>query len=283
MTDLAVIQKPDAMLCEKIVTMPDHDGSDIYEHKLDGGRGMAVIKNGRIKLFSRKGNDFSKAFPEIMQDLRGIPHNAVLDGEICVFEQGMDISRWENAHVGLYNKRKGVRNPYQVKKRMQRYPAVYVVFDILRLDGNDLTYNPLITRKADLRTAIPNLHHIKILPFHETPDMLLSQRESIEGIVIKRRDAVYEGKRSNAWRKYRFMKEGIVVAVDYEVTPKGIVCIDEKGHRFNINGHTSQDAKALIDEDGGVALEISYYKITENDGYLYPSVKRIRSAIQKEA
>ncbi|MDD5779232.1 MAG: hypothetical protein PHU95_07265, partial [Candidatus Thermoplasmatota archaeon] len=71
-----------------------------------------------------------------------------------------------------------------------------------------------------------------------------------------------------------------VLAVDYEVTRKGIVCMDEEGHRFNINGRLGWEAKAILDEDGKIVLEVEYSRKTglgqAAGRFRFPAVKRIR-------
>lgn len=257
------------MLCQKVDNLPVDDNY-IYEFKADGGRIIAYIKDGKVKLYTRSGNIVNNKFPEIIEGLRKLP-NCILDGEIVIFNNG-------KTDFTLYQKRVMSENPFQIQLMKEKYPATYIVFDILELNEDDLTFYSLMERKKVLANVLHNnIDCIKPIIYYKTPHFLLQKRGLIEGIVAKRKDSIYEaGKRSGAWVKYRFIKEAVVRAVDYEITPSGIVAIDEYGNRITVNGRVAVDVMQTISEYGYADIEINYYEKTEEGKYRFPSFKRLR-------
>jgi len=257
------------MLCKPVKVLP-HDDNYIYEFKADGGRVLAYIKQGRVKILTRQGNIVGSKFPEITAKLSKLP-DCVLDGEIVVFNDG-------KTDFKLYQKRVMLENPFKIKLLSKSIPATFIVFDIIQLGDVDLKYYTLMERKSTLAKVIGNGLNdcIKPIIYYKSPHFLLEKRHLIEGIVAKRKDSIYEaGKRSGAWIKYRFIKEDVVVAVKYEETPSGIVAIDEQGHRITVNGRQAEAVKRAIDENGKVELEIDYMEKTEGGRYRFPAFRRV--------
>ncbi|MCY7293508.1 MAG: ATP-dependent DNA ligase, partial [Ferruginibacter sp.] len=59
----------------------------LYEVKWDGYRAIAEVSSNEVKLYSRNGNDFSQKYPVILEELKRLKHNAILDGEIVVLSE----------------------------------------------------------------------------------------------------------------------------------------------------------------------------------------------------
>ena len=109
----------------------------IFELKWDGFRSLAYIGNSRCRLVSRNGNDF-KSFPTLSESIASAlgSRSAVIDGEIvCLDRRGKPQFRDLLHHRG---------------------EPRFVAFDLLRIDGEDLTYVPLTERKAKLRALVSN-------------------------------------------------------------------------------------------------------------------------------
>lgn len=256
------------MLCKKVRTLPEGDNY-IYEEKYDGGRIIAIVKEGRVKLYTRDKNNITSQFPEITERFRQYKGNYIFDGEICVIRAG-------KCDFGAYQKRVHLQNPFQIQLRAKTIPATYFIFDILECNGEDTTFLTLMERKKLLEKAVIESDCIKRVIWHENPHFLLKKQHSIEGIVAKDKNSIYEkGKRSNAWLKYRFTKEAVVVAVDYEITPSGIVAITDKGDRITINGRQANAVEEAIEELGKVKIEITYFEKTKDGRYRFPAFKRV--------
>src|ERR1700741_648988 len=70
-----------------LIKAPFDDPNFIFEIKWDGYRAVAEVKHGKVKLYSRYGQDFMKKFPAIAEELGKIKHNVVLDGEVVVLDE----------------------------------------------------------------------------------------------------------------------------------------------------------------------------------------------------
>lgn len=177
------------------------------EIKWDGMRIHATIArtgdNGgaRMTLRSSNGRDVTGSFPELAGLADALGADAVLDGEVVVFEgERPSFSRLQQRiHIDR-------PNPTLVES----HPVVYIVFDLLMLDGNSLIGLPYRTRRRLLNDLLPDGGTWRTPPFvDDDPEALLqlaSERE-LEGIVVKRLDSVYEpGARSSAWRKIKIRR-----------------------------------------------------------------------------
>ncbi|HEV7247024.1 MAG TPA: DNA ligase D [Shinella sp.] len=164
----------------------------LHEIKFDGYRLQARIEAGRVKLLTRSGLDwtkkFGKAVPEALRDLP--MGTAIIDGELVV-ETAAGASDFSALQADLS------------EGRDDRF--VFYVFDLLYLDGYDLTRLPLEERKSLLATLVPGTEGTlrQSGHFDENGALVLSHacRLSLEGVVSKLRDAPYRGGRSKSWIK----------------------------------------------------------------------------------
>lgn len=174
------------MLCT-LTKDPLNDIEYIYEIKWDGYRIIGFADNGKVKLHSRGGLDYTSKYPPIAQSLVQLGHKVVLDGEVVVFnEQGLP----DFDALQLYNG--------------QQDPISYCVFDILWKDGHNLMSLPLVERKAILKSLVKRN---KILKFSESytdgPGLYKQMLEmNLEGIIAKKKDSLYvQGERAYKWLK----------------------------------------------------------------------------------
>src|SRR4051812_48317467 len=130
-------------------TLTDRRFSDpdwIFEPKLDGVRCMAFRDGTEARLFSRTGKAMNNAYPEIVEALESEhSDDFVVDGEIVAFEGNR--TSFERLQRRIH-----IRDP-EVARRSGVAVFLYA-FDILHLEGYDLTELPLRTRKAILRDAL---------------------------------------------------------------------------------------------------------------------------------
>ncbi len=120
--------------------VPADGGAWAYEVKWDGVRVLAEVEQGRVRLTSRTGNDVTAAYPELT-GLAEVHPDALLDGEVVVLRHGVPsfTALAERMHV---------RDAARARALAARAPATYIVFDLLRLDGADLTALPWTQRRA---------------------------------------------------------------------------------------------------------------------------------------
>lgn len=173
-------------------------GGWVFERKLDGVRALAVREGGTERLLSRSGRRVDATYPEIVEALsaQGCTDFTV-DGEIVAFAGGRtDFARLQQ-RMQLSTERQA---------RASGVAVTYYVFDLLRLDGTDLTRLPLRTRKSLLRRAL-DFHEPLRFTTHrnEGGQELLDQAcaRGWEGLIAKRADGRYQSRRSPDWLKLK--------------------------------------------------------------------------------
>lgn len=174
-----------AHVFEAPLTDPDY----LYELKLDGARLVAHKDGGHVRLFYRSGREATGSFPELARALSLHPGDRfVLDGEVVHFDEGgrPNFSRMStrfSAHRGP-----------DVERARAEVPVVYLVFDLLEFEGEDLRGIPLRTRKTLLREVVRGDGRVVALShIEERGDRLLAfcEEQGLEGIVAKRASSRY--------------------------------------------------------------------------------------------
>ncbi len=167
----------------------------VHEIKFDGYRMQARLDRGKVKLLTRKGLDWAARFPNIAADVaRLAADTALIDGEIVV-ENSRGVADFSMLQAALSN---GERDSF-----------VYYVFDLLHLDGEDLSRQPLIERKAALKELLDETGDTGAIRYseHFTEDgsevFAQACRMSLEGIVSKLADAPYRTGRSDSFIKVK--------------------------------------------------------------------------------
>jgi bifunctional non-homologous end joining protein LigD len=179
---------------------PPDDGGWVYERKLDGVRILAFAERGRVRLMSRNRKERTASYPEIAVAvaLAAEPDRTfVVDGEVVAFEGSRTsfsrLQRRMQPRDGGTSKAGPVRISYHV-------------FDVLHLDGHDVTGLALSDRKRILRRAFRWGGALRYTP-HRTGggDRLLAQacRRGWEGLIAKRAGAPYTHRRSRDWLKLK--------------------------------------------------------------------------------
>jgi DNA ligase-1 len=246
------------MLCEAIAELPKDLSGWIAERKIDGVR--ALYKKGRI--FGRNGTDFTDKFPELKADI-----DAVLDGEIVC-----EGENFENIQSRVHTK-----DLFSIRLLSKKYPVIFYVFDILEYEGENVSLLPLMERKAYLDKVVVPARYEKLSYVEGEAIGLLWQEVKAndqEGIVLKRKDSIYVGKRSPAWLKLKNFKEAVLEFTDYEEHPKGILLKDGLGHRVNVNGSQATQVLAILTTTGKVKAEVQYLSYNkETDAYRFPSFR----------
>ena len=170
-----------------------------YEFKWDGVRVIADIAGGRLKLYARSGAVVTAAYPELGPLAEALP-DAVLDGEIVVFDAAGRPS------FDALAERMHVRQPARAARLAATLPATFLIFDLLRLDGMDLTGLPYQQRRKALEDLDLNAERWVTPPsFGDgAATVKASEQNGLEGVVAKRRDAPYRpGMRGADWVKVK--------------------------------------------------------------------------------
>ena len=194
---------------EKVVPMlarlsklPRDDGRWAVEVKWDGVRAIAYCRPGRVRLQSRNLLDVSAQYPEVRRISRALgSHEAVLDGELVVFDENGKPS-FERLQQRIHQ-----TDETTVRRRMKTHPVVYVVFDLLYLDGEDLMAEPY-TRRRELLEGLELDGESWQTPGYSVGRakelLAASAKQGLEGMMLKRTDSAYApGKRTGAWLKVK--------------------------------------------------------------------------------
>lgn len=177
----------------------------VFEPKLDGIRSLAFKRGSQVKLLSRNKLDLTSAYPKVAQAVGAQDGDFVLDGEIAAIS---------GDHTSF--------SMLQQARRM-KVPIVYFVFDILHLDGRDLTQLPLVARKSILKKSVSWRRPLSFVA-HVEGDGEAYLREACrkgwEGLIAKRAAAPYSEGRSKDWLKFKCSNEQEFVIGGY-TDPQG--------------------------------------------------------------
>ncbi|MFV0458741.1 MAG: hypothetical protein ACK5MT_08265 [Actinomycetales bacterium] len=175
-----------------------------YEVKWDGMRVIterSAATGRRLRMTSRRGNVVHTAYPELTEEgvLAGLADDVLLDGEVVAFADGRPSFQTLAGRIHVRDERRAARLAATV-------PVTYLVFDLLRLDGVDLTTRPWHERRALLeRLDLPALSpRWQVPPSYDDGSVLLqaTAAQGLEGVVAKRRTSkYYPGRRSPDWVK----------------------------------------------------------------------------------
>jgi bifunctional non-homologous end joining protein LigD len=184
-----------------LIDEPFSDRDFQYEVKWDGYRCIAYCNDGEVNLRSKSDLPYNKNYPLLVSTLREWPVRAVLDGEVVVLnEEG-----------------KPDFNALQNYSRTQTGNLFYHVFDILWLDGIDLTHRPLTQRQEILKKIIPDNSMIRFSgSVDEQGEEFFEavKKNGLEGIVAKKKNSYYfPDTRSTDWLKLPVeeIKEYVIV------------------------------------------------------------------------
>jgi bifunctional non-homologous end joining protein LigD len=170
----------------------------LLERKLDGERCVARKEDADVRLQSRTGKALTGTYPEVRSALAAqAGRRMLLDGEVVAYDG-------EQTSFGRLQQRLGVAKPSP--QLVGSYPVVYCVFDLLELDGEDLTAQPLLQRRARLTQAIRSsdaLQLIEALRGDSERRFAEACRSGWEGLIAKRADAPYTRGRSRDWLKLK--------------------------------------------------------------------------------
>jgi bifunctional non-homologous end joining protein LigD len=175
-----------------LVDTPPSGDEWLHEIKYDGYRIGARVRKGRVSLYTRNGNDWTAAFPEVADAVAKLRlDDALIDGEVAVVLPDGRTSFQALQNTGAAN---------------NRGTLVYFVFDLLRLNGKDPERLPLEERKALLKKLVGGRSTGRIR-FSEHIDgngeafFAEACRAGLEGIVSKRRDQPNRAGRHGGWVK----------------------------------------------------------------------------------
>jgi DNA ligase D-like protein (predicted ligase) len=221
-----------------LVTHAPDSPAWLHEIKLDGYRMHARLDSGEVRLLTRTGLDWTHKYPAIADAIAELPaRTAYLDGELC----------------GVLPDGRTAFNLIQNAADTRNGSLIFFLFDLLFLDGEDLSRLPLIERKARLAALLADApsylqftdHQLGRGPaFHR-----LACEHGLEGIVSKRIDAPYEpGRRT--WLKVKCLNREEFVVVGWS---------DPEGSRHRLGslllGYYTPEGKLIYAGRAGTGMD----------------------------
>ena len=207
------VKLPDRLEPQLATLVAHAPGGDdwVYEVKFDGYRLLARVENGNVRLFTRNGLDWTERFAGIAAALSELPAKALwLDGEACVMDD-KGISRFG----GLQ----------QVLAGGSRLAPIFMLFDVMHVDGQDLRDAPLEQRKEILKQLLATQGDDSPLRYSDHLQAAGNDAQAqacqigLEGLIGKRIGSRYVGRRSSDWIKLKCRQRQEFVIGGY--TPPG--------------------------------------------------------------
>lgn len=201
---MAATLAPDARL-------PSADGGWVFERKLDGVRVLAWVVEGEVSLLSRNRIHQEEVYPEVVDGLaEAVAADAVIDGEVVAYDADGQTS------FGLLQQRMHVHS--EARSRRSPVRVHFVAFDLLWVAGHDVRDLPLRDRRLLLAQVIEPGGAIELMEALEgEADTLVdrARRAGWEGLIAKRIESRYQGRRSRDWLKLKVVREQEMVVVGF--------------------------------------------------------------------
>jgi DNA ligase D-like protein (predicted ligase) len=214
------------------------DGPDwLHEIKFDGYRMHARLDAGRVKILTRRGNDWTQKYLAVANAIAGLPaQDAYLDGELC----------------GVLPDGRTAFNLIQNAADDSQRSLIFFLFDLLFVDGKDIRDLPLVDRKARLEALLVGAPQSLRYNDHQGPAFhRLACERGFEGIVSKRIDGRYEPDR-RTWLKTKCLNREEFIVVGWS---------DPEGSRHRIGalllGYYTPEGKLIYAGRAGTGIPVA--------------------------
>jgi len=201
------------MLCERLPAAQDIleklGGEGAAEYKYDGLRIQAHLNPKGVQLFSRRLENITGQFPDVAKLLQTCvkAKEAIVEGE-CV---AVDANTGDMLPFQVISQRRGRK--YEIQRMSEEIPVTVFLFDVLFLNGRDMTLTPYLERRKELVKIIEPSEHVAIAHQHLTKDpkkleQLMDEAvaSGCEGLVVKSisgQSTYQAGARGWLWIKYK--------------------------------------------------------------------------------
>ena len=177
----------------------------LFELKLDGERCFAYLGSNETLLINRNGNRVLNKVPELERIHKQTKGKTIIDGELIVMKN-------DKPDFELIKNRILATNKYRIQSDSQKFPVTFVAFDILYLDGEDLSKRFLKERKEILQDTVSDSDRLslsRVVMEEGIKFFDLAAQSGLEGIIAKKLDSLYyPGKRTKEWMKIKNIQDG---------------------------------------------------------------------------
>jgi DNA ligase-1 len=249
-----MLATPAADLTDIARTMPNEF---LVEDKFDGIRAQAHVKDGRVAIYSRTMDEITFRFPELVEPLRGLPTDAIIDGEI--------VPAREDAILPFSELQKRLGRKNVGTQLLISVPVVLVAYDLLYAEGTVLINDPLSKRRAVMEKLIPAVGSLRLSvakTFSDTAQLDdefdAARRRGNEGLMIKSPDSLYKpGRRGREWLKLK----RAIATLDVVVTAVEV----GQGKRRHLLSDYTFAVKRSVDDDELLNIGKAYSGLTDQE------------------
>jgi DNA ligase 1 len=209
------------MLAEPVPTAAEvagHFGKEVFaEFKYDGVRAQVHKLADAVRIYSRRLEDITPSFPELVEAAGRVDEDFILDGEIVPFKDERPLP------FQLLQRR--LRRQEDFEAAARNAPVVYFAFDLLLRGGKEEYLRPLSARRKDLGRLIEGSRirpaHLQVVKSEEEVATVFRQSRDLgyEGLVVKDPASLYSmGKRGAGWVKLKEELDtidAVIVAAEY--------------------------------------------------------------------
>jgi len=237
--------------------------------KYDGERIMAVKTKGDVILVNRRGNICNLQFQEVVEELKTLKEDYIIDGEIISL----------NDDFTALQRRALTKNPSKIIALQTEIPVKYMVFDIVSKDNDTCYYTDLKDRIELLKSLFKDttFKHIELAEYLPIKAMLKKAREqNREGIIVKNMWASYIASRNDHFQKLKFFEETDIKVTKYTQNPRGIRVEDDQGNACQVAGDKSIDVKREIEDKGYAEITIQFLERTAEGRFRFPSFRELK-------
>ncbi|WP_257535696.1 ATP-dependent DNA ligase [Mesobacillus foraminis] len=217
--------------------------------KWDSVRILTYFDQQEVRLYNRKKNERTRHYPEITDIGKYCASSAaILDGEV--------IALGENGKPSFHEvmRRDGLRRLERLKMAAESVPIIYMIFDVIYLNGEWINNKPFHERNEILRNIITPNEHIQLVPSITEAEALFNaiKEQGMEGIILNKADSPYAiGKKRDDWRKVKNYRDIIAVIGGFTLGHGSINSIllglfDGEG-KLHYVGHTGTGKMTLND------------------------------------
>ncbi len=245
------------MLAEPMATareIADHFQKLVYaECKYDGVRAQVHSSRGTVRIYSRRLEEITQSFPEVVRGVENAKGEFIIDGEIVPFREGHPLP------FQLLQRR--LRRMENFEEAAENAPVTYFAFDLLLLDAKETTGLPLSRRRGLLAkltkgTGVRLAESVDVRNEKEIESAFRRSRDlGYEGLVVKDPDSQYAmGKRGSGWAKLKEELDALDV----------VIVAAEYGHGKRA-GVISDYTFAVKDGDGLKTIGKAYSGLTDSE------------------
>jgi len=245
------------MLAEPMATareIADHFQKLVYaECKYDGVRAQVHSSRGTVRIYSRRLEEITQSFPEVVRGVENAKGEFIIDGEIVPFREGHPLP------FQLLQRR--LRRMENFEEAAENAPVTYFAFDLLLLDAKETTGLPLSRRRGLLAkltkgTGVRLAESVDVRNEKEIESAFRRSRDlGYEGLVVKDPDSQYAmGKRGSGWAKLKEELDTLDV----------VIVAAEYGHGKRA-GVISDYTFAVKDGDGLKTIGKAYSGLTDSE------------------